>query len=80
MLAADHWIPSVAGGKAELTNILPLCHCRKGKGVKACNSTKLGKEPVKWLIQILGQEQADIAHARILAYFEWVKNVHPPDV
>lgn len=72
-LAADHWIPisdprphnpgTVPG------NILPLCHGRNG-----CNNTKKNFDPVKWLIQKFGAQEAQKILDRIQRYFDWIKD------
>lgn len=77
-LAHDHWIPiasdEINNPGTVPWNILPLCHARKGSnGMSGCNQTKAKKNPVQWLIEHLGEKQANKKLHEIEAYFEWVR-------
>jgi hypothetical protein len=70
-LAQDHWIPlndarSDNPGTTKI-NILPLCH-----GADGCNNHKFAREPVEWLMQMLGEDKALKKLREIEVYFQWV--------
>lgn len=71
-IAKDHWIalkddrPDNPG--TVPTNIVPLCHTRKG-AKWGCNNKKRDRDPREWLISEYGEQQADAIIARIAAYF-----------
>lgn len=73
-IAADHWIPlkSATCPGTVTTNIVPLCHSKKG-GTGSCNLTKKNRVAEKWLVDYHGEEKALEILERINAYFEWVK-------
>ncbi|MFN8371981.1 MAG: HNH endonuclease signature motif containing protein [Anaerolineae bacterium] len=72
LIVVDHWNPISKGGEHVLTNIVPLCHCRKG-GKGGCNRYKWNKDPYQWLTEEFGQAQAHEIEKRIQLYFEWIK-------
>jgi hypothetical protein len=69
-IAADHWIPLNDPESLGTipTNIVPLCHGRKG-----CNNSKCDNSPVFWLMDMFGIEKAKEILEKINTYFEWVK-------
>ena len=72
ILAADHWIPLTKGGGTTRTNMIPLCHARKGvpAGEACCNNSKYNAEPLAWLTERFGKRKAKVIMARIQAYFD----------
>ncbi len=74
-LAQDHYIPVKHGGGTTATNIIPLCHSRKGDptGIASCNVSKGSKDPVEWLENRYGKRKAKEITDRVNAYFDWVK-------
>lgn len=74
VLAMDHWIPVKSPNcpGSMPTNIVPLCHSRKG-GVGSCNNLKGNRMPEEWLIERYGKRKARQILARIEAYFDWVR-------
>jgi len=79
-LALDRWVPlepyySLAeenpGNVAW--NVLPLCTAAM-KSARGCNLTKSGRDPVKWLSNILNEEEAAVKLLEIQKYFELVKS------
>lgn len=75
-LAADHWIPLTDPRPGNLgtaaTNILPMCHSKKG-GIGTCNLSKGKKDPLEWLYSRFPKKEADAILERIEAYFIWVR-------
>jgi len=73
-IAADHWIPlnSDACSGTIPTNIVPLCHSRKG-GQSSCNRSKGYRDANKWLFEQYGETKASEILERIEAYFTWLK-------
>lgn len=71
-LAQEHWQSLSKGGTDTPNNIIPMCHSRKD-GVNSCNNTKSNRDPIEWLNDRVGKKQAGVILARILAYFDWVK-------
>ncbi len=75
-IAADHWIPLTSSDCPGTvpTNMLPLCHAKKGSGGQgSCNVSKGNKDPVEWLISHLGKRKAKLKLAEIEAYFASVR-------
>jgi len=74
-IAFDHWIPLRSPDTLGTipANILPLCHAKKGAGtfpgLRACNNSKGGKDPVAWLTTRLGARKAAAKLRAIAAYF-----------
>jgi hypothetical protein len=74
-IAIDHWIPVARGGGSTVTNIIPLCHSKRGApaGKKGCNNSKHDTDPVEWLERTYGKRKAKQILKQIEAYFEWVR-------
>jgi hypothetical protein len=68
-LDADHWIPLTHPDcpGTVVNNILCLC--------EHCNSTKHARDPLKWLIEKLGEVSAMQKFEEIHTYFEYVKSL-----
>lgn len=75
VLAMDHWIPLSSDDclGTVASNIVPLCHARKGF-TDGCNNSKFNRSPAEWLIWRYGEKQAAEILARIQAYFDHVAN------
>lgn len=73
-VAADHWIPlnSDSCPGTIPTNIVPMCHSRRGNQ-GSCNRSKWFKEPYQWLLEKYGEPKAKEIRDRIEAYFAWIK-------
>lgn len=77
-IAVDHWIP-LSDPRPDNpgtvpTNMLPMCHARKGSnGQGDCNHSKGDKDPIAWLAEKFGPREAQKILARIEAYFEWAR-------
>lgn len=67
-LEMDHWIPitHVNCPGTIPTNMIPM--------LKKWNRLKLNKEPMKFLVEHFGQEQAEVINRRVQDYFEWSRN------
>ncbi|HEX2907279.1 MAG TPA: hypothetical protein VHO69_10495 [Phototrophicaceae bacterium] len=67
-LNADHWIPLYSENcpGTVVDNMLVLCG--------HCNFTKNRRDPIKWLIEKLGEDAAAQKLAEIETYFEFVKS------
>lgn len=78
-LAMDHWIP-IASPDCPGTipsNIVPLCHPKKGMPVgenAPCNLSKHNKLPDVWLKKRFGQKKAKEILERVHKYFEWINS------
>jgi hypothetical protein len=75
-MAADHWIPLASPDcpGSIPTNIVPLCH---GEG--GCNNSKGKHNPVEWLDRRFGKRKAKQVLARILAYFDTLREEKDAD-
>lgn len=75
-IVKDHWVPLTSGGGTTASNIVPLCHSKKGNpaGEVGCNSSKHNKEPMEWLVERFGQRKAKKIITRIETYFQAVSN------
>ena len=78
----DHWIP-VANKKCPgkvPENILPLCHRMKAapKEIPGCNNSKYNKDPIPWLIAMIGTRKAKNKLKEIEAYFALVERRESP--
>jgi hypothetical protein len=76
-IAGDHWI-ALADTRLDnpgtvVTNIVPLCHARKGS-TGGCNNTKWRKDPRQWLYERYAKEQAGEILDRIEMYFTWAES------
>ncbi len=72
-LVADHWIPFALGGWIVPSNIVPLCHPKKGSR-GGCNLQKWQFTPEEFLMRKFGNEE--LVHKKLVeiqTYFRWVK-------
>jgi hypothetical protein len=76
-IAADHWIPLTSPDCPGTvpTNIVPLCHSRKGD-TDGCNNSKNNRDAWEWLVERYGARKAKRIIAKIQAYFAGLKT--PP--
>jgi hypothetical protein len=72
-LAADHWIPvsSPFCPGTIATNIIPLCHTKRG-GIGGCNNSKGDSDPTEWLTAKFGGLKAKKIEKRIGLYFSLI--------
>lgn len=72
-LVADHWIPFALGGVVVPSNIVPLCHPKKGSR-GGCNLQKCAFTPEEFLMRKFGNEE--LVHKKlseIATYFKWAE-------
>jgi hypothetical protein len=73
-IAQDHWIPLTSsdcpGNTA--TNIVPLCHTRRGNH-DSCNNSKYNLDPHTWLIRRFGTKKAAKVEKDIAIYFALIR-------
>ena len=74
VIEADHYVPlsssDCPGTIPE--NMLPAC--------KACNTSKGHRPPEQWMVDKFGKRKAAQIAARILAYFDWIRQRNRLDV
>lgn len=73
-MAQDHFIPLSNGGGTTTTNIIPACNSGFGSIIPGCNTLKSNIDPVIWATTTFGAKKGKAIIARIMAYFEWVKD------